>query len=420
MKQSIRPFENIFSVFALLLFSNGFYPIILGSNVGEGDIDSPMLRIVFMAIYFVTCGLLLFRWQRTIHFLTTNYWLLLLIGLAIVSISWSSVPAISFRKVIALIGSTLFAIYLGSRYNFKEQLNIYCWTFGIGLFFSYLFGLALPQYGVMNTDAIVGAWNGIFPHKNGLGESMFIGFMAFYFSSQVNRKNRTFYRVLCFLAVIIVYLAQSATALMSVLYIFAMAESLKRLSLKSKKSVLIILLFLMSVSLALFLLLMNFELFLSANGRDITLSGRTSLWDTLWQFITEKPWLGYGYGSFFSGQSREANLLWQAHDWSPVHAHNGYIQFWLNLGLVGLLIFLVGYFSCLFKSLYKYLSTKEIRLLWIFLFLIYTIVQNLTEVSFFSGSNSWIVTLAGIYSMQMKTGKIARTRTKTRLVAPTN
>ena len=389
----------------MLLYSHGFYPIILGKNTGGGDIDSPLLRMVFIGIYFVTLILLTFRWQRTLTFVTSNSWLLFLIGLAIFSISWSSVPNIAFRKVVSLIGATMFGVYLGSRYDFEQQLGIYSWTFGIGLFFSYIFSIALPEYGIMNTDAIVGAWQGIFPHKNGLGESMFAGFMAFYFSSLLNvsKRKKIYFQVLTLLALIIVYFSESATALVSIIFIFLTAQGLKRLSITSKKSVLLVLLFLIFTCIVMFLLLVNFNTFLSVNDKDVTLSGRTILWDTLWQFIREKPWLGYGYGSFFSGESREATLLWQVHDWSPVHSHNGYIQLWLNLGLVGLIVFFLGYISCLFNSLFKYLVFKDLRMLWIFLFLIYTVFLNMTEVSFFSSGNIWIITLASIYSMKIKT-----------------
>ncbi|HEY9770744.1 MAG TPA: hypothetical protein V6C71_20020 [Coleofasciculaceae cyanobacterium] len=159
MKYSIRSLENVFSIVSLLLFSQGFYPIILGSGSSEeADIDSPLLRLIFILIYFVTIGLLTFRWQRSLAFLRTNLWLLFLIGLAIASISWSSIPAISFRKVIALLGTTFFGIYLGSRYTFEQQLKIYGWVFGIAVFFSFLFALLIPEYGIMNTISITGAF----------------------------------------------------------------------------------------------------------------------------------------------------------------------------------------------------------------------------------------------------------------------
>ena len=403
MKKSIRPFENVFTVFSLLLFSHGFYPIILGQTTGKGDVDSPMLRLVFIGIYFVTFFLLIFRSQRTFIFLGRHKWLLFLTGLAIFSVSWSSIPEIAFRKVIALIGATAFGIYIGSSFSFRQQLRIYAWTFGIAKFFSYVFALGLPQYGIMNTDAIVGAWRGIFPHKNGLGESMFAGFITFYFLAILDIQNRLYFIVCCFLSVVLIYFGQSATALMSVLFIFMTAQGLNRLSLQSKQSVLVILLSLIATSFLLFLFVLNFETFLSANDKDITISGRTPLWNTLWIFIQKRPILGYGYGSFYSGAAREANLLWQIHNWKPVHSHNGYIQLIINSGFIGLLIFVFGYFSCLFNSLFKYLLTKELQLLWVFLFLMYNLFLNFTEVSFFTSSSIWIISIASIYSMNIKT-----------------
>lgn len=407
MKQSIRPFENVFTILSLLLFSHGFYPVILGNITGEGDVESPLLRMIFICIYFVTLGLLVFRWRRTLVFATSHLWLLVLIGLAVFSISWSSIPGAAFRSVISLMGATMFGVYLGSRYDFEHQLKIYSWTFGIALFFSYIFSIALPQYGVMNTEAIVGAWQGIFPHKNGLGESMVVASMTFYFSSltNVSRGKKIFFQGCCFLSVVIIYFAQSATSLMSVLFLFAIVQGLKRLSITSKKSVLVVLLFTIFSCIVLFLFVANFEAFLIANNRDVTLSGRKELWETLWQFIQEKPWLGYGYGSFFTARSREGSLLWQTHTWIPVHAHNGFVQLWINLGFIGLSIFIFGYLSCMFTSLFKYLVFKDLRMLWVFLFLIYTVFLNMTEVSFFGSDNIWIITLASIYSIKIKTTK---------------
>ena len=403
MKTSIRPFENVFAVLSLLLFSHGFYSIILSNSTGEGDVDSPALRLVFIGIYFVTVLLLLFRSQRTLTFLSTHVWLLFLIGLAIFSISWSAIPAIAFRKVIALMGATLFGIYLGSSFSFEHQLRIYSWTFGIALFSSIFFALALPQYGIMNTDAIVGAWKGIFPHKNGLGESMFTGFLSFYFLAAISKKNRLFLQICCFLSVVVIYFGESATALMSVLFIFLTTQGLKRLSLQSKQSVLLILLFLILTSVLLFVFLVNFNTFLSVNNKDATLSGRTVLWDSLWDFIQQKPWIGYGYGSFFSGEAKEVNLLWQIHDWKPVHSHNGYIQLLLNIGFIGSVVFIFGFISCLFNSLWKYLVAKDLKMLWTFSFLMYNVFLNFTEVSFFTSSNIWIIAIASIYSMKITT-----------------
>jgi len=401
MKLSLRPWENAFAVASLLLFSQGFYTVVLGGAIGgdEGDIDSAVLRYATLLIYIITFALLGFRLPRTLAYLNTNKWLLVLTGLAVFSVSWSSVPDDSLRKAIALIGSSGFALYLASRFTFEEQLKILGWSFGIGLFTSFLFAIAIPAYGIMPS----GSWRGIYPHKNGLGQSMFMSFLTFYFLSISAQKYRLFLKICCLLSVVLILFGQSVTSLISVIFIFSTAQGLKLLSFKSKQRVFLILLFLISVVVILFLILISFDTLLSLYDRDITLTGRTPLWESLWGFIEQKPWLGHGYGSFFSGSHRETDIIWKVHDWVPPHAHNGFIRLWLDVGLIGLTIFSIGYFGCVFNALFKYLLSKELRMLWIFLLLLYTIFFNLTEVSFLSQGMLWILSLTAIYSINTNT-----------------
>jgi len=402
MKKLTRLFEKIFVVISLLFFTQGFFTIILGSDVElNPDKDSLLLRLIGLSIYLIAFFLSAFRWQKTLTFVSKNLWILFLVSLAIVSVSWSSVPDISLRKTIALIGTSIFGMYLGSAYNFEEQLKLYGCTFGISIIASFLFVFALPEYGILNNEAITGAWRGIYPHKSGMGEIMSISFITFYFLLSSATKYRLFIALNCLFSIILIYNSQSATALTLIVFIFLIGETLKKLSLKSKESVFLILSFLIIAVFVQLLFILNFNTFLDINGKDITLSGRTTLWESLWEFIRLKLWFGYGYGTFFSSLNRETQLLWKVHTWSPVHAHNGYIQLWINLGLVGLLTFLAGYISCLFNSLFKYLVFKDIKMLWIFSFLVYTVFLNFTEVSFMAiNSIVWIISLASIYSMK--------------------
>ena len=397
MKLSIHPGEKAFVVASLILFSQGFYTVVLGTAIGgdEGDLDSALLRYSSLAVYIVTFALLGFRWPRTIAFLNTNKWLLVLLGLSVFSVSWSSVPSDSFRKAIALIGSSGFALYLASRFTFDEQLKMFGWSYGISLFCSFLFVFLIPTYGIMPN----GSWRGIYSQKNVMGQSMFVSFYTFYFLSFYAKKYQLLFKICCLLSIVMIVFGQSVTSLMSVMFISATSQGLKLLSLKSKKAVLGILLFLILVALMLFLIIINFNTILNLYDRDITLTGRTPLWESLWGYIQQKPWLGYGYGSFFSGSHRETDIIWQVHNWVPPHAHNGFIQIWLYIGIIGLAIFSIGYFNCMFNSLLKYLVSKELKMLWIFLLLLYTIFFNLTEVSFINSGTLWILSLTAIYSI---------------------
>lgn len=71
-----------------------------------------------------------------------------------------------------------------------------------------------------------------------------------------------------------------------------------------------------------------------AAGRDATLTGRTGIWETVLQEPIN-PLIGAGYASFWLGE--RLARIWAIYPNTPlIQAHNGYIEVYLNLGLVGL------------------------------------------------------------------------------------
>ena len=73
---------------------------------------------------------------------------------------------------------------------------------------------------------------------------------------------------------------------------------------------------------------------LEASGRDATLTGRTGIWQAV---LSEpiNPLFGTGYTAFWLGDRLQR--IWALFPRTPIiQAHNGYIEVYLNLGLVGL------------------------------------------------------------------------------------
>ncbi|NJL19645.1 MAG: hypothetical protein HC895_00595 [Leptolyngbyaceae cyanobacterium SM1_3_5] len=226
MYKTLRFCENLFTAISLFFFSRGLFVFFLGlPSESNPDPDSALLRSIFLLIYLVTIFILALRWRKTLRAFGKNQWVLLLMVLAISSILWSSIPSITFRKIIALIGSTLFGIYFGSHYDFDEQLKIMGWTFGTSIVLSFMFVILIPAYGVMNTKAIAGAWQGIYLHKNNLGEMMFISSLVFYFLSEKTKKYRFIYQLACIASVMLVYFADSLTSLVNVVFFLCCTES---------------------------------------------------------------------------------------------------------------------------------------------------------------------------------------------------
>jgi O-antigen ligase len=80
----------------------------------------------------------------------------------------------------------------------------------------------------------------------------------------------------------------------------------------------------------------SYESLIAALGRDPSLTGRVPLWKAIIPMALEKPVLGYGYGAFWLGSAGPSVWVWTAIGWRAVHGHNGYLDLWLDLGIVGL------------------------------------------------------------------------------------
>jgi O-antigen ligase len=75
---------------------------------------------------------------------------------------------------------------------------------------------------------------------------------------------------------------------------------------------------------------------IAALGKDPTLTGRTEVWQYLLK-APINPVLGEGFESFWlSDTAKNLNAMYDANSVNFNEAHNGYLETYLNLGLLGL------------------------------------------------------------------------------------
>jgi exopolysaccharide production protein ExoQ len=74
-------------------------------------------------------------------------------------------------------------------------------------------------------------------------------------------------------------------------------------------------------------------------GKDPTLTGRTELWAYVIPDIWMKPWLGWGYFGFWSSSNPAAVEISDAMGQVMPQAHNGLLEFLLNVGVLGTALF---------------------------------------------------------------------------------
>lgn len=75
-------------------------------------------------------------------------------------------------------------------------------------------------------------------------------------------------------------------------------------------------------------------------SEDKSVNGRTYLWEYAIEMYRNKPWLGYGYGSFNSYASLKGVILTSSREWVS-QAHNIYFQLLGEVGIIGTIFFLL-------------------------------------------------------------------------------
>jgi exopolysaccharide production protein ExoQ len=88
----------------------------------------------------------------------------------------------------------------------------------------------------------------------------------------------------------------------------------------------------------------------------VTLTGRTPLWQTLLQYVAERPLLGYGYGGFWTPQRLAA--LTQREGWVFGSAHSEYVEIALGIGVLGLAVYCATGLAALWRLVAGYWRSR--------------------------------------------------------------
>ncbi|SEM93539.1 O-antigen ligase family protein [Lihuaxuella thermophila] len=387
--------EKIFIVAAIFFYTRSPLPLVWST---EEFWQAPVLNFIWSSIYGITVFLILFHWRKSIAKARKDIFILLLAGLGLISVFWSDYAAVTFSRGLTLLIITLFGIYLGSRYELKELLCLFAWALGIAAAISLIYGLLLPQTGI-DSEFHVGAWKGIYGHKNHLGRMMALCAILFLLFGQTFTKYRRVSLIGFTLSVLLVLLSTSTTALVVILTLLVLQPLFKALRLHLLIIIPFFIFTLIIAGGALAWFVSNAETVFTTLGKDITLTGRTQLWETVFSMIQERSLLGYGYGAFWLGYDGPSAQVWLTVNWDPPHAHNGYLDTWLELGLLGLLLFVLGYIRNIKMAVQFLRSTPTSEGLWPLVFLTFMILVNISESCILSlnGSAYWLIYTATVH-----------------------
>lgn len=337
-------FERLFVVFTFVFFTGilAFDSLYISPDpaiVANQSISNPLysiLSLVQICVYGITLLLLVLRWRGSITTAIQNKFIWLIILFTLFSFLWSDFPDNSLRKGINAFATSMFGLYLASRFSVREQLRFLMIALGIVVVASFLFSLAFSGAAI-EAGSNAGAWRGPFTQKNLLARVTLLSIITFFFDL-LNCKKNNFHYLLLILSLGLLILSSSKTAILIIAILLILTPLYQSLKLEGKILIPLLISVVLITGSGAIILLGNWENLTLALGRDPSLSGRTELWAAAFEKIIEKPWLGHGFQAFWIDNGA-ATYIWKLVKYKPPHAHNGYINVALDLGLIGFLLF---------------------------------------------------------------------------------
>ncbi len=365
------------------------------------------MKLIRYGILAIAMLLMLFRWKRTLRAFSKGGMLWVFVGLMLASVAWSISPSFTIDSIRGeVLPMTFFALYFASRFNMREQMQIVAVTLGIAAMASLFFALAVPSVGRHIGDEFDGAWKGIYPQKNNFSTTMTMTMLLFFVLSIVNsnRQERLIARVGLFLSVAMILLSTSVSGLIVFITMTLVVFISRLFRWKGYRSVL-----LLDVSGLILLgagavLSGTWQAIVISLGKDPTLSARTYIWTGSLQKIMQEPLLGYGRAAFWRPDSVEAAEVGAlaAKGFVPSHAHNGFIDVALELGLIGFGIFLLGFIPSFGMALRRAYKASEPEDLWPFAFFCLMVVSNLTETVLITRTSPyWVMYMTMFLSLRL-------------------
>jgi exopolysaccharide production protein ExoQ len=267
-------------------------------------------------------------------------WAGLLAILAVTSTAWSLDPLLTLRRSIPFALAAIFGLWFAVRFPAPRQMAILRLTVVVLAVATIAIVALAPSIGLDHTPGHAADWQGVFTQKNACGRMMVLASAVVLFGPRVTASRIA--SLFLFVFVLIMSGSRGAWMIEGAVFALWLAMLVARRSGTRLRLVFAVAAPIVAATLAAAtaVLLPRILLFL---GRDATLSGRTAIWTQVAHFIRQRPLFGHGYDAFWRGMTGPSFQIDAAVHFIVEHAHNGFLEIGLELGLVGLALFLISW-----------------------------------------------------------------------------
>ncbi|HEY9770738.1 MAG TPA: O-antigen ligase family protein [Coleofasciculaceae cyanobacterium] len=371
----------------------------------EKTLFSAIFLLLVYAAIFILLRVRISQILSNIIILFQQKYLSIYLGLTFFSACWSATPWLTLRAAISLILISSFAVYFAKKYNWRQILELLRWNQTFVAIFSVYLSIFVPSEGQIEKG-----WAGAIGHPINLGNMMALTATLWLLNAIHNPKYLKRSLLFCVLSITVMQLANSAGAFivfLSLIVIVFIPPIFRRLTFLQAN-------FLFTFILSVFTipsiwLFSNFSNTMSLLDKDVTFTGRVPLWNLLIEkIVRERLWLGYGYSGFWQPWQGSDNPAAQVFrligDWA-VHAHNGFLDIFLSVGLIGLTLFTLSFLGNINRAMRLIFSNRSPESALPLIILTFVFVSNLSQTSIISPGYTWflyVITTVGLQIVSKK------------------
>jgi len=302
----------------------------------------------------------------------------IIIGLCGISALWSAYPFPTVRRTITLSVCLLFGLWCHLSFGLSHALRLVARTTVVLGILSIVVFVAVPTVGHEVALGYESAMRGVFSQKNTLGAAMLLPVTCYLYEiyTTPTSKYKSWVSIIFLMGCGV--LAHSATSLLVSLFVIGLAIMVY---IHSRQRTFIILMFTsLAICFALGLAtLVDADVVFGLIGRDPNFTGRMPLWILSLKAASVRPLLGYGYSGFWTEDSMITQYIWAMINWKAPSAHNGYLDIVLQIGIVGLVVYMYMWVQIIVRAWRAKSDPTFPEAFWILLFMITNILLNTDE-----------------------------------------
>ncbi|WP_139903738.1 O-antigen ligase family protein [Clostridium thermarum] len=391
----MKKIRDIINVIFLFFISGGFYS---SSNIALIGIS--FANIIILLVSFLNIK------RAKFDFLSCKYIITFIIYIFL-SCTWAYDSRNTLINAFIFTGTVAYSLNMFFYYDECEFIRYMSFFNLSSAILSIFLVIFLPDIGTYYDDRFFN-WRGYFALKNGFGRTMALGyvFSLLNFISEKSKFRKLTALLAMALAVLCVSKSNSSTSL-----VILLISTVAILSYKFINAYIIIIgTFISGIIFYILFFLQNNEWFgsiasqlLQYFNRDITLTGRTGIWNFSIEAMKLKPLLGYGYHGFWYNNPYSYYFS-MANEFMIGHSHNGYIDLLLDLGVIGTIVFFIMIINYVIKCLAYYKIKKHINAYFYVFFICLYIIINFIEGEFLRSNSIFMVSFVCLnyYLLQLK------------------